>query len=77
LATNGIPKYLLGREALITLQEVIDALKSFSTDKSLGPDGWTVEFYIHFFDLVGMSSWSLWKIPGYMVRFLELSTLLS
>jgi hypothetical protein len=36
-----------------TLQEVLAALKSFSKDKSPGPDGWTVEFYLHFFDLVG------------------------
>jgi hypothetical protein len=28
-------------------------IKSFSKDKSPGPDGWTVEFYLHFFDLVG------------------------
>jgi hypothetical protein len=36
-----------------TLQEISAALKSFSKDKSPGPDGWTVEFYLHFFDLVG------------------------
>jgi hypothetical protein len=36
-----------------TLQEILAALKSFSLDKSPGPDGWTVEFYLHFFDLVG------------------------
>jgi hypothetical protein len=36
-----------------TLQEISVALKSFSKDKSPGPDGWTVEFYLHFFDLVG------------------------
>jgi hypothetical protein len=30
------------------------ALKSFSKDKSPGPDGWTVEFYLHFFDLLGL-----------------------
>jgi hypothetical protein len=36
-----------------TLQELQIALKSFSLDKSPGPDGWTVEFYLHFFDLVG------------------------
>jgi hypothetical protein len=37
-----------------TLQEVLDALKSFTKDKIPGPDGWTVEFYLHFFDLVGV-----------------------
>jgi hypothetical protein len=33
-----------------TLQEIQAALKSFSKDKSPGPDGWTVEFYLHFFE---------------------------
>jgi hypothetical protein len=28
-------------------------LKAFSKDKSPGPDGWTVEFFLHFFELVG------------------------
>jgi hypothetical protein len=37
-----------------TLQEVLDALKSFNKDKSPGPDDWTVEFFLHFFDLVGV-----------------------
>jgi hypothetical protein len=36
-----------------TLTELQLALKSFALDKSPGPDGWTVEFYLHFFDLVG------------------------
>jgi hypothetical protein len=38
------------------LPEILVALKSFSKDKSPGPDGWTVEFYLHFFDLVGPRS---------------------
>jgi hypothetical protein len=29
------------------------SLKVFAKDKSPGPDGWTVKFFIHFFDLVG------------------------
>jgi hypothetical protein len=37
-----------------SLPEIFLALKSFSKDKSPGPDGWTVEFYLHFFDLVGL-----------------------
>jgi hypothetical protein len=42
---------LLGRPcSKIKIREV---LKSFAKDKSLGPNGWTVEFFIHFFDLVG------------------------
>jgi hypothetical protein len=36
-----------------TLPEILTALKYFSKDKSPGPDGWTVEFYLHFFYLVG------------------------
>jgi len=36
-----------------TIQEALVALKSFSKDKSLGLDGWIIEFYLHFFDLVG------------------------
>ena len=35
-----------------TVQEVEDVLKGLKKDKSLGPDGWPVEFYLHFFDLV-------------------------
>lgn len=37
-----------------TLHEVSTALKSFSKDKSPGPNGWIVEFYLHFFDLIGL-----------------------
>jgi hypothetical protein len=36
-----------------TLQEVLASLKSFSKDKSPGLDVWIIEFYLHFFDLVG------------------------
>jgi hypothetical protein len=35
------------------LEEISDVLKGFSKDKSSGPDGWTVEFFLHFFDMVG------------------------
>ena len=33
---------------LVSVDEVKYILKLFSKDKSLGPDGWTVEFYWHF-----------------------------
>jgi hypothetical protein len=33
-------------------EEVLEVLKGFTKDKSPGPDGWTVEFFLHFFDLV-------------------------
>jgi len=36
-----------------TLQEVLGALNSFNKDISPGPNVWTVECFIHFFDLVG------------------------
>ena len=28
-------------------------MKLFAKEKNLGPDGWTMEFYLHFFDLFG------------------------
>jgi hypothetical protein len=37
---------------LVTLEELKEALSLFKKDKSPSPDGWTVEFFIHFFDLV-------------------------
>ena len=33
--------------------EVEAVLRGFKKDKSLGPDGWPVEFFLAFFDLVG------------------------
>jgi len=35
-----------------TLQEVKNTLLSFASDKSPGPDGWKVKFFLHYFDLV-------------------------
>jgi mannosylglycoprotein endo-beta-mannosidase len=35
------------------LGEIREILANFKVDKSSGLDGWTVEFLIHFFDLVG------------------------
>jgi hypothetical protein len=37
----------------INLGELKEVLSSFKVDKSPGPDGWTIEFFIRFFDLVG------------------------
>jgi hypothetical protein len=37
-----------------TIQEIRASLKSFSKDKSSGPNDWTIEFYLHFSDLVGL-----------------------
>jgi len=35
-----------------TKEEIWKALNTFIKDKSPGPDGWTVEFYLHFFDMI-------------------------
>jgi hypothetical protein len=36
----------------VSLKELKLVLSLFKKDKSPGPDGWTVEFFLHFFDLV-------------------------
>jgi hypothetical protein len=35
------------------LEDLKKILKAFACDKSPSPDGWTVEFFLYFFDLVG------------------------
>ena len=37
----------------VTISEVERALKYFKRDKAPGPDGWPIEFYLTFFDLLG------------------------
>jgi hypothetical protein len=37
----------------VTLSEIKDILLHFKKERSPGPDGWTTEFFIFFFDLVG------------------------
>ena len=37
----------------VTLSEIEGALNTFKKDKAPGPDGWTVEFYSFFLDLLG------------------------
>jgi hypothetical protein len=37
----------------VTLTEIKDILLHFKKERIPGPDGWTSEFFIHFFDLVG------------------------
>jgi hypothetical protein len=37
----------------VTLSELLATLKGFTVSKSPGPDGWTVEFFLAFFDLLG------------------------
>jgi hypothetical protein len=36
----------------VSEEEVLEVLKGFTKEKSLGPDGWSVEFFIHFYDVV-------------------------
>lgn len=40
-------------EAPFTMAELESTIKWFQKEKSPGPDGWTIEFYIAFFDLLG------------------------
>eukprot|EP00253_Pinus_taeda_P031782 PITA_31782 len=37
----------------VTAEELEGVLKWFQKDKSPGPDGWTIEFYLAFFDVLG------------------------
>jgi hypothetical protein len=37
----------------VTSTEVLSILKGFKASKSHGPDGWTVEFFLAFFDILG------------------------
>eukprot|EP00253_Pinus_taeda_P030772 PITA_30772 len=37
----------------ITKEEVEAAMKNMAKDKSPSPDGWTIELFLHFFDLIG------------------------
>jgi hypothetical protein len=39
--------------ALVTEQELLTIMKSFQKGKSPGPDGWSIEFFLDFFDLLG------------------------
>lgn len=38
----------------ISKEELEAILKGMEKDKSSGPDGWTMEFYLGFFDLIWM-----------------------
>ena len=37
----------------ISMEEIVQALKSFKKDKSPGPDGWPVELFLAFLDILG------------------------
>jgi hypothetical protein len=40
-------------ESPCTKEEILEVIKGFTKEKSLSPDGWTVELYLHYFDLMG------------------------
>lgn len=65
-------------ESPCTLDELKEVLKLFKKDKSPGPDGWTIEFFIYFFDLVGGDLLEMveeFRIRGEVVAGLNLTFL--
>jgi hypothetical protein len=55
---SRFPKMVTTEEALAlespcTKEELLAVLKGFKKEKSPGPDGWSVELYLHFFDIMG------------------------
>ena len=36
----------------VSMEELKEVIHSFQHDKSLGPDGWTIEFYLGFFKII-------------------------
>eukprot|EP00253_Pinus_taeda_P010189 PITA_10189 len=52
------PRYMEEEEAEdlhrpVTKEEVESVIKSMAKEKSPGPDGWTIELFLHFFELIG------------------------
>jgi hypothetical protein len=52
------PSMVTNEEALMlespcTLEEMSSILKAFTKAKIPGPNGWTVEFFLHFFEMIG------------------------
>ena len=45
-------EHLEDLNAPVTMGEIEGVLKWFKKDKILGPDGWTIEFYLTFFDII-------------------------
>jgi hypothetical protein len=55
--TSLFPKMVSNEEALAlespcSKEELLEVIKGFKKEKSPGPDGWSVELYLHFFDLM-------------------------
>lgn len=45
-------------------EELLEVLKSFKSDKSLRPEGWTVDLFSHFFIYSNMISLAWWRSQG-------------
>jgi hypothetical protein len=43
--------------APVLLPKVMSTLKGFVVSKIPGLDGWTVEFFLEFFDIMGQNIW--------------------
>lgn len=55
---NHFPRFVNGEDtddltALVTTRELESTLKCFKKDKIPGPNGWTIEFYLAFYDPLG------------------------
>jgi hypothetical protein len=65
---------LASLEKLVSEKEVLEVLKGFPKDKSSGPDGWNVDFFLHFFDLVAKDLLEVveeTRITGMVIRSLN------
>jgi len=59
-------------EKTVSKVEILEVLKGFTKEKSHGPDGWTIEFFLHFFDLVADDLWRLSKTLAFLVWLIDL-----
>jgi hypothetical protein len=60
-------------EAPITKDELKEVLAGFKNSKSLGSDGWTMEFYIGFYDLLEEEILRVVEESRFLVESRELS----
>lgn len=54
------PRFVMEDDNRMLMEEIEEVelgrvLQSFQKDKSPGPDGWPIEFYLGFYDLIGFS----------------------
>ena len=58
----------------MSLKEVKQYLTQFKNEKRLGPDGWTVELFLHFFEIMGeemLSMVELSRTKGFVLGALN------